>query len=103
MKAEKGKHDHALPTARQVRRACGRELYRTAKRLHSHIAPEPMEQAVGFYYKQVMLHLPYIVQNSGNKKKLADWFSEHAATEVAGLWNQEPQAVSDAFREALGG
>ena len=103
MKVDQGKHDKPLPSVRQVRRACGRELYRTAKRLGKWITPERMEQAETFYFKKVVLHLPYIVKNSGNKKLLADWFEEHAATEVAAMWEVEPKAAAIAFRQALGG
>ncbi|MBC8080465.1 MAG: dehydrogenase [Gorillibacterium sp.] len=103
MKVDNGKHDNPLPSVRQVRRACGRELYRTAKRLGKRITPEKMEQAVTCYFKKVVLHLPYIVKNAGNKKLLADWFDEQMAIEVAEMWEVEPKAVAVAFRQALGG
>ncbi|WP_058303183.1 hypothetical protein [Gorillibacterium timonense] len=103
MKSNTSKHDAQIPKARHIRRACSRELYRTAKRLSKHISAERMEQAEELYVKRVMLDLPYIAQNGSNKRLLSDWFEEHAAEEIAALWELPPKQVADAFRSAFGG
>ncbi|MEO3943810.1 dehydrogenase [Gorillibacterium sp. CAU 1737] len=103
MKPMNNKHEAPLPTARHIRRACTRELYRTAKRLPKHIPAEAMQKAEEAYRKKVMLDLLYIVQNGSNKSLLADWFEEHVADEVAALWELEPKQVAAAFRAAFGG
>lgn len=97
------KHKQQLPTARGIRRACGKELYRTAKRLKTWISPEQMRQAEELYVKKVMLNLPFIVEHGSNRKLLADWFGEHVGPEIAPLWNVELAALNHAFREAFGG
>lgn len=103
MKPNTGKHETPLPNARGIRRACSRELYRTAKRLDRYIPAERMKEAEELYMKRVMLDLPYIVQNGSNKRLLCDWFEEHAAAEIAELWEQDAKQVAQAFRAAFGG
>jgi len=103
MKPNTGRHEEALPSARGIRRACSRELYRTSKRLNKFIPTELMKQAEELYLKKVMLDLPYIAQNGSNKRLLADWFEEHAAEEIAALWGLEMKQVAHAFRSAFGG
>ncbi|WJH37077.1 dehydrogenase [Paenibacillus sp. CC-CFT747] len=102
-----GKEKHAdpnsIPSARKIRRACSKELYRTIKRLKVWIPPEQVLQAEELYYKKVILNLPFIVENGSNRKLLADWFEENAASDIAKLWNLEPGAVASAFRNAFGG
>jgi hypothetical protein len=97
------KHKQQFPSARAIRRACNKELYRTAKRLKSWISPSQMEQAEELYVKQVMLNLPFIVDNGSNRKALADWWEEHVSPDIASLWNVEPAALNHAFRDAFGG
>lgn len=97
------KHTRPLPSARGIRRTCSKELYRARKRLKQWIAPDLVAQADELYYKKVMLNLPYIAENSSNRKLLSDWFDEHVCPEVAALWGVDPDALGRAFRDAFGG
>jgi hypothetical protein len=103
MKPTPEKHQAAYPTARKIRRACKAELYRTSKRLKQWIAPEKLEQAEKIYYKQVILHLPWIAENQSNRKKLSDWWEEHVSKEIAELWEVDRPRLCEAFRDAFGG
>ncbi|SDE37499.1 toxin CptA [Paenibacillus sp. UNCCL117] len=97
------KHQKPLPSARQIRRTCSRELYRARKKLGRFITPEQIREADDFYYRKVMANLPYIAENGSNRKLLADWFDEHVSSEVAAMWGVEQPAMSHAFRESFGG
>lgn len=99
----KMKHDQSLPSARQIRRTCSRELYRARKKMGGYITPDLIKQADELYYKKVMLNLPYIAEHGSNRKLLADWFDENVCGDVAALWNVEPNALGKAFRESFGG
>ncbi|WP_426451439.1 dehydrogenase [Paenibacillus sp. S-38] len=99
----KMKHSQPLPSARQIRRTCSRELYRARKKLGGWIPPEQVSQADELYYKKVLLNLPYIAENGSNRKLLADWFDENVCGEIAALWNVESEALGRAFRESFGG
>ncbi|WP_248928433.1 dehydrogenase [Paenibacillus hamazuiensis] len=102
-KMNQQKHAPSYPNARQIRRACSKELYRTIKRLGKWIAPNLVEQAETLYFKKVALNLPWIYENSSNRKVLADWWEENVCPEIAVLWNVEPAALGKAFRDAFGG
>ncbi|MEW9701214.1 dehydrogenase [Paenibacillus sp. SI8] len=97
------KHKQQFPSARGIRRACSKELYRTVKRLKVWISPEQMAEAEELYVKKVMLNLPFIVENGSNRKVLADWFDEHVGPDIAPLWNVELEVLGHAFRNAFGG
>lgn len=97
------KHKQQLPSARGIRRACSKELYRAAKRLKTWISPDQMKQAEELYTKKVMLNLLYIVENSSNRKLLADWWEENVSGEIAELWKVDVQSLNHAFRDAFGG
>ncbi len=97
------KHNFQFPTARKIRRACNRELYRTVKRLKMWIPPEQMEAAEDLYFKKVAAHVQWITENGSNRKALADWWEEHVCPEIAELWNVEAPKLAMAFREAFGG
>jgi hypothetical protein len=96
------KHKSPGPNPRTIRRACSRELYRTAKRLKLRLSDEVMKQAEDLYYKKVLLHIAFIVANGSNRKALADWWDEHVSAEIAVLWNVEKDKCSQAFRSAFG-
>jgi hypothetical protein len=97
------KHKQQFPSARAIRRACSRELYRSAKRLKSRVSPDQMKQAEELYVKEVLLHLPYIVENGSNRKALAAWWAEHVCPSIAPIWNVEEATLNQAFRDAFGG
>ncbi|AJY75682.1 dehydrogenase [Paenibacillus beijingensis] len=97
------KHQPDFPTARKIRRACGNELYRTAKRMKVWIAADAMEEAEKRYTKKVLLNLPWIVENRSNRKLLSDWWDENVAAEIAELWNVDRTKLCAAFRDAFGG
>ncbi|GIP41161.1 hypothetical protein J31TS4_44410 [Paenibacillus sp. J31TS4] len=99
----KEKHAQELPTLRSVRRACSRELYRTAKRLKVWIPPDKMEEAEKLYLKKVAGHLVWIAENNSNRKLLSDWWRDNVADDIAALWNVEKEPLVKAFREAFGG
>jgi toxin CptA len=103
MQQQREKHNASLPTARKIRRACSKELYRTMKRLKSYVPAEAVAQAEDLYFKKVMLNLMWIVDNTSNRKVLSDWWEEQVCPEIAVLWNVEEPVLARAFRDAFGG
>ncbi|MCC2686474.1 MAG: dehydrogenase [Paenibacillaceae bacterium] len=97
------KHEPKYPTARQIRRACNRELYRTIKKLKIWIPPEQIVQAEELYFRRVVMNLPWIVEHGSNHKLLADWWAENVCPEIAKLWNVDADVLERAFRDAFGG
>ncbi|WP_159885138.1 dehydrogenase [Paenibacillus puerhi] len=97
------KHQKPLPSARQIRRTCSRELYRARKRLGGYITPEQIREGDELYFRKVMANLPYIAENGSNRKLLADWFDEQVSADIAALWGVGQAAVALAFRESFGG
>lgn len=92
-----------LPNARKIRRSCNRELYRTVKRLKLRVSPEQIAAAEKLYYQKVVANLIWVAENGSNRKKLADWWDEAVAPEIAVLWNVEQSKLSAAFRDGFGG
>jgi toxin CptA len=103
MKADQAKHQATLPTPRSIRRACGKELYRTLKRLKQHVPEEKMQEAVDRYYRRVIENLEWIAQNHDNRRRLADWWDESVSGEIAELWSVDRDRLCRAFRDAFGG
>ena len=97
------KHARPFPNARQIRRACNKELYRAQKRLNIWVPPEQISKAEQYYFQKVLANLPWIVENESNRKKLADWWAEHVAPHIAELWGVESSKLERAFRDAFGG
>lgn len=97
------KHNANLPTLRKIRRACNKELYRTMKRLKIWVPPAQLDEAEQLYLKKVVLNLPFIAENSSNRKLLSDWWEQNVCEDIAKLWNVEPADLAKAFREAFGG
>ncbi|TJY38505.1 dehydrogenase [Cohnella pontilimi] len=97
------KHTVPLPSPRGIRRACANELYRTLKRLKTHVPEALVKEAEQLYYKRVIGHLVWITENKSNRKALADWWEEAVCDEIAALWNVDRNLLSSAFREAFGG
>lgn len=92
-----------LPSARGIRRACSKELYRTAKRLKLYVSPELMKQAEELYYGKVIGNLLWIGENRDNRKKLCDWWNSDVSSELAALWSVELEPLQRAFQQAFGG
>ncbi|MFS0727104.1 dehydrogenase [Paenibacillus sp. 1P07SE] len=92
-----------LPTARKIKRACSKELYRTVKRLDRWIPPALVEQAEQIYIRKVMLNLIWIHENRSNRKLLCDWWDEQLSEEIAALWGIDREQLAAAFRHAFGG
>ncbi|CAH1221229.1 MULTISPECIES: dehydrogenase [Paenibacillus] len=92
-----------LPSARGIRRACSKELYRTAKRLKTYISPDLMQQAEELYYKKVIENLLWIGENKDNRKLLCEWWNENVCPDIAALWETEEAPLQEAFRQAFGG
>ncbi|GIP35425.1 dehydrogenase [Paenibacillus sp. J2TS4] len=103
MKPNKEPHQKTPATARTIRRACSRELYRTIKKLKVWIPPEQVSRAEEIYYHKVMAHLLWIHENSSKRKVLADWWEQNVCPEIASLWNVDAGTLSRAFRESFGG
>lgn len=97
------KHKKPLPNARQIRRSCNKELYRTVKRLKIWIPPEKIEQAEQLYFKKVALNLVWIAENGSNRKRLADWWEEEVCPSISEIWKVDPHALAKAFRDGFGG
>jgi toxin CptA len=103
LKPNQEKHRSDYPTARNIRRACHTELYRTAKRLKIRILPEQLNQAKERYAAKVFHNLPWIYEHQSNRKKLADWWEEAVSPEIAELWEVDRGKLCEAFRNAFGG
>ncbi len=103
MKHLQQKHTTPLPSVRTIRRACSKELYRTAKRLKTWIAPEKIDSALKIYIKKVIENLAWIVEHQHNKKAQANWWEDNVCADIAALWEVEPKILSHAFRDAYGG
>lgn len=97
------KHNQDLPSLRKIRRACDKELYRAVKRLKIWIPPAKLAEAEQLYLQKVVLNLPFIAENSSNRKVLADWWDEHVCPEIAALWDVPQADLARAFRQAFGG
>ncbi|MEX1031226.1 MAG: dehydrogenase [Paenibacillaceae bacterium] len=92
-----------LPNARKIRRSCNRELSRTIKRMKLWVSPEQVAAAEKLYYQKVIANLIWVAENGSNRKKLADWWDEAVAPEIAPLWGVEQSKLSAAFRARFGG
>ncbi|MEK3882849.1 dehydrogenase [Paenibacillus sp. PL2-23] len=103
MKPNEQKHATDLPSARKIRRSCSNELYRAMKRLKTWVPKDKMEQAETLYYKKVVQHMQFIVDNKSNRKAQADWWDEHVSGEIAELWGVDRSRLCQAFRDAYGG
>ncbi|MEB3102164.1 dehydrogenase [Ferviditalea candida] len=103
MDTSKEKHQRDVPSAREVRRACNRELFRTMKRLKIWIPPDQIVKAEEIYFHKVIGNLPWIIESRSNRKALSDWWEENVAPEIAELWSVELHELSRAFRDAFGG
>jgi predicted RNase H-like nuclease len=103
MKMYQEKHAAPLPSGRSIRRACGKELYRTVKRLKLHVPAPLLEHAEQLYVQKVIGNLLWIVENRSNRKALADWWDEEVCEEIALLWNVDRARLMQAFRDAFGG
>lgn len=97
------KHTAKLPSPRSIRRACGRELYRTAKRLKVHITTKQMEKAEEIYFNKVIGNLMWIYENRSNRSKQAEWWAIAVAPEVAALWNVDQNELIRAFKDGYYG
>ena len=97
------RNSEAIPNPRAIRRACGRELYRTAKRLNARIPAEKMKTAVEIYFRKMIPKLIWIYENRNNRKVLADWWEQEVGPEIAQLWEVKPEELARAFRSAFGG
>jgi hypothetical protein len=95
------KHTRPLPSLRQIRRACHRELYRTVKRLKTFITDDQMKAAEQIYVKKVVYNLPWISENGSNRKRLADWWEDQVSADIAALWNVDSTALARAFRDSF--
>lgn len=98
---ENGKPE--LPTLRNIRRSCNKELYRTIKKLNAYVPPDAVRQAEKLYVAKVVPQLLWIAENASNRRKLADWWAEHIAPEIAVLWNVDQEKLIRAFRQSFGG
>ncbi|MGG1314842.1 MULTISPECIES: hypothetical protein [Cohnella] len=103
MKTGHEKHAASLPTPRSIRRACSKELYRTAKRLKLYVPPELVKRAEEVYSRRVIEHLLWVHENRNDRKKLADWWEKELSGEIAALWNVDRARLAAAFRDAFGG
>lgn len=103
MNLNQPKHQKPLPNARQIRRSCSKELYRTVKRLKTYIPPDRLKAAEELYFKKVALNLVWIAENGSNRKLLSDWWEEQVCKDIAELWSVEPAELARAFRDSFGG
>ena len=92
-----------LPSARKIRRACNKELYRTIKRLKVYIAPDLVTQGENLYYRKVIGNLIWVNENHNNRKAQCDWWDKDVLPELAALWDIPETKLSAAFRDSYGG
>jgi hypothetical protein len=97
------KHQKPLPNARQIRRSCSKELYRTIKKLKTYIPPDRLKAAEDLYFRKVVFNLIWISENGSNRRLLSDWWEENVCGEIAELWNVEQNVLARAFRDSFGG
>ncbi|GIO69166.1 dehydrogenase [Paenibacillus sp. FSL M7-1455] len=97
------KKDAPLPSARGIRRACSKELYRTVKRLKVYVPDDALREGETLYYRKVIGNLIWIHENRSNRKLLCDWWDEAVRAELAALWKVDEEHLGKAFREAFGG
>lgn len=95
-------HNPNMPSARNIRRACANELYRTAKRMKLWVPKDKMDRAAALYYRKVALNIAWITENRDNRKKQADWWYENVSAEIAELWDVDRDKLCEAFRDAYG-
>ncbi|MFD2672540.1 dehydrogenase [Marinicrinis sediminis] len=103
MPSESNRSSPSLPNARSIRRACAKELYRTNKKLGVYIPKDKQEAGLKLYTDQVMQHLAWVVEHRNERRKLADWWAEAVAPELARCWDVNETRLVEAFREAFGG
>ncbi|TMV16206.1 dehydrogenase [Paenibacillus thermoaerophilus] len=92
-----------LPSARGIRRACAKELYRTVKRLKLWVPQDKLESAETLYCERVKANLLWIHENGSNRKALCDWWDREVGPDIAALWGIDAQRLCRAFRESFGG
>ncbi|MDO7907822.1 dehydrogenase [Paenibacillus sp. JX-17] len=92
-----------LPSARGIRRACSKELYRTRKKLKTYISPDLVEQGDHLYVRKVAENLLWIHEHHSNRKLLCDWWDENVCSELAALWKVDEAELAAAFRSSFGG
>lgn len=92
-----------LPSARKIRRACSKELYRTVKRMKLYIAPDLVSQGEDLYYRKVIANLLWVTEHQDNRKAQCDWWDTEVLPELSELWNVPAAKLSSAFRDAYGG
>ncbi|MEC0093245.1 dehydrogenase [Paenibacillus macquariensis] len=97
------KNTRPLPTPRGIRRACSKELYRTLKRMKTHIPAPLLKQGEELYYRKVIGKLIWIHENSSNRKLLYQWWESDVSEELATLWEVDQGKLCLAFRDAFGG
>lgn len=97
------KGQSGLPTARGIRRACSKELYRARKRLKLYIAPELVHKGEELYCQKVGANLLWISENHSNRKALCDWWDTEVSQELAELWEVDKTQLCAAFRQSFGG
>lgn len=103
MKTSAPKHNTGYPTARTIRRACSKELYRTVKRLKVWIPQDKMDEAEALYFKKALLNAIWIYEHRSNRKAQADWWDDNVSADIAALWGVDRAKLCEAFREAYGG
>jgi hypothetical protein len=93
------RHTAQLPSIRNIRRACSRELYRTAKRLNVYLTPQQMEQAEEHYFTKVIGNLMWIYENRSNRNKQAEWWAIAVAPGIAQIWKVDQNELIRAFKD----
>lgn len=97
------KHTAQLPSPRAIRRACGRELYRTLKRLDVFVPQDKIDQAEKLYFEKVIGNLLWIFEHRSDKTRQAEWWAEAVAPDIAALWEVEEARLVRAFKEGFAG
>lgn len=95
------KHKPTLPSARGIRRACNKELYRAVKKLKTWIPPQQIEEAEKVYFRKVVENLLWISEHKDNRKAQADWWVENVCPEIAPILGVTEEQLGRAFRDSF--
>lgn len=102
MKHQTMTHQPELPTARNIRRACQSELYRTIKRMKVWVPEDKVKTAEKLYFQKVAGNLVWIHENRSNRKKQVEWWETNVCDELVAILEVDRNHFVEAFKAAYG-
>lgn len=95
-------HQPDLPTARNIRRTCNSELYRTIKRMKVWIPEHKVKAAEKVYFQKVASNLIWIHEHRSNRKKQVEWWETNVCDELVNILEVDRNQFVAAFKAAYG-